>query len=36
MLAQEHVPVWIVGAGGAGLSLSLLPRRQGLLSKGVG
>ena len=28
MVAKEHVPVLIVGAGGAGLSLSLLLRQQ--------
>jgi 2-polyprenyl-6-methoxyphenol hydroxylase-like FAD-dependent oxidoreductase len=32
MMAQEHVPVLIVGAGGAGLSLSLLLRQQGIAS----
>jgi putative polyketide hydroxylase len=30
MLAKERVPVLIVGAGGAGLSLSLLLRQQGI------
>jgi putative polyketide hydroxylase len=30
MVAKEHVPVLIVGAGGAGLSLSLLLRQQGI------
>ena len=30
MSAKERVPVLIVGAGGAGLSLSLLLRQQGL------
>ncbi len=29
-MAQEHVPVLIVGAGGAGLSLSLLLHQQGI------
>jgi putative polyketide hydroxylase len=29
-LAQEHVPVVIVGAGGAGLSLALLLQKQGI------
>jgi putative polyketide hydroxylase len=32
MLAKERVPVLIVGAGGAGLSLSLLLRQQGIAS----
>jgi len=32
MMAQEQVPVLIVGAGGAGLSLSLLLRQQGIRS----
>src|SRR2546428_11069931 len=32
MMAQEHVPVLIVGAGGAGLSMSLLLRQQGIAS----
>ena len=32
MAAQEGVPVLIVGAGGAGLSLSLLLRQQGIMS----
>ena len=32
MLAQEQVPVLIVGAGGAGLSLCLLLRQQGSAS----
>ncbi len=32
MMAQEHVPVLIVGAGGAGLSLSLLLHQQGIAS----
>jgi putative polyketide hydroxylase len=32
MLAEERVPVLIVGAGGAGLSLSLLLRQQGIAS----
>jgi putative polyketide hydroxylase len=32
MGAQERVPVLIVGAGGAGLSLSLLLRQQGIAS----
>jgi putative polyketide hydroxylase len=32
MAAQERVPVLIVGAGGAGLSLSLLLRQQGIAS----
>lgn len=32
MMAQEHIPVMIVGAGGAGLSLSLLLRQQGISS----
>ncbi len=32
MMAQEHVPVLIVGAGGAGLSLSLLLQQQGIAS----
>jgi putative polyketide hydroxylase len=31
-MAQEHIPVLIVGAGGAGLSLSLLLRQQGIAS----
>src|SRR6266704_28535 len=31
-MTQEHIPVLIVGAGGAGLSLSLLLRQQGILS----
>jgi len=31
-MAQEHVPVLIVGAGGAGLSLSLLLQQQGIAS----
>lgn len=29
-MTQEHVPVFIVGAGGAGLTLSLLLRQQGI------
>jgi 2-polyprenyl-6-methoxyphenol hydroxylase-like FAD-dependent oxidoreductase len=32
MIAKEHVPVLIVGAGGAGLSLSLLLQQQGIHS----
>jgi putative polyketide hydroxylase len=32
MMAQEHTPVLIVGAGGAGLSLSLLLHQQGIPS----
>jgi putative polyketide hydroxylase len=32
MMAQEHIPVVIVGAGGAGLSLSLLLQQQGIAS----
>jgi 2-polyprenyl-6-methoxyphenol hydroxylase-like FAD-dependent oxidoreductase len=32
LAAQEGVPVLIVGAGGAGLSLSLLLRQQGIMS----
>jgi putative polyketide hydroxylase len=32
MMTQEHVPVLIVGAGGAGLSLSLLLQQQGIPS----
>src|SRR5437588_878697 len=32
MMAQERIPVLIVGAGGAGLSLSLLLRQQGIPS----
>jgi putative polyketide hydroxylase len=32
MLREERVPVLIVGAGGAGLSLSLLLRQQGIAS----
>ena len=32
MMAQEHIPVLIVGAGGAGLSLSLLLQQQGIAS----
>jgi putative polyketide hydroxylase len=32
MLAQERVPVLIVGAGGAGLSICLLLRQQGIAS----
>jgi putative polyketide hydroxylase len=32
VVAQERVPVLIVGAGGAGLSLSLLLRQQGIAS----
>src|SRR5579864_2764730 len=32
IMAQEHIPVLIVGAGGAGLSLSLLLRQQGIPS----
>jgi putative polyketide hydroxylase len=32
MMTQEHVPVLIVGAGGAGLSLSLLLQQQGIAS----
>jgi len=32
MMAQEHVPVLIVGAGGAGLSLSLMLHQQGIAS----
>src|SRR5579859_6636284 len=32
MATQEHVPVLIVGAGGAGLSLSLLLQQQGIAS----
>jgi 2-polyprenyl-6-methoxyphenol hydroxylase-like FAD-dependent oxidoreductase len=31
-MAQEHAPVFIVGAGGAGLSMSLLLRQQGIAS----
>ena len=31
-MTQEHVPVLIVGAGGAGLSLSLLLQQQGIAS----
>ncbi len=31
-MTQEHVPVLIVGAGGAGLSLSLMLHRQGIAS----
>jgi putative polyketide hydroxylase len=31
-MAQEHIPVLIVGAGGAGLSLSLLLQQQGIAS----
>ncbi len=31
-MTQEHVPVLIVGAGGAGLSMSLLLRQQGIAS----
>jgi 2-polyprenyl-6-methoxyphenol hydroxylase-like FAD-dependent oxidoreductase len=31
-MAQQHVPVLIVGAGGAGLSLSLLLHQQGIVS----
>ena len=31
-MSQEHVPVLIVGAGGAGLSLSLLLHQQGIAS----
>ncbi|MBO0780005.1 MAG: FAD-dependent monooxygenase, partial [Ktedonobacteraceae bacterium] len=31
-MAQEQIPVLIVGAGGAGLSLSLLLRQQGIQS----
>src|SRR6516162_557725 len=31
-MAQTHVPVLIVGAGGAGLSLSLLLHQQGIAS----
>jgi putative polyketide hydroxylase len=31
-MTQEHVPVLIVGAGGAGLSLSLLLLQQGIPS----
>lgn len=30
MMAQQHIPVFIVGAGGAGLSLSLLLQQQGI------
>ncbi len=33
MIAQEHVPVLIVGAGGAGLSLSLLLHQQSIPSR---
>ena len=32
MVSQERVPVLIVGAGGAGLALSLLLRQQGISS----
>src|SRR5579859_7232461 len=32
VMTQEHVPVLIVGAGGAGLSLSLLLHQQGIAS----
>lgn len=32
MMTQEHTPVLIVGAGGAGLSLSLLLQQQGISS----
>lgn len=32
MMTQKHVPVLIVGAGGAGLSLSLLLHQQGIAS----
>src|SRR5581483_3851949 len=32
IMAQEHTPVLIVGAGGAGLSLSLLLHQQGIAS----
>jgi putative polyketide hydroxylase len=32
MMTQEHTPVLIVGAGGAGLSLSLLLHQQGIAS----
>jgi putative polyketide hydroxylase len=32
MMAQEHIPVLIVGAGGAGFSLSLLLQQQGIAS----
>jgi 2-polyprenyl-6-methoxyphenol hydroxylase-like FAD-dependent oxidoreductase len=32
MAAQEHIPVLLVGAGGAGLSLSLLLHQQGISS----
>jgi len=31
-MAQEHVPVLIIGAGGAGLSMSLLLRQHGIAS----
>src|SRR5262245_18492172 len=31
-MTQEHIPVLIVGAGGAGLTLSLLLQRQGIAS----
>jgi len=32
MMTQEHVPILIVGGGGAGLSLSLLLQQQGIAS----
>jgi putative polyketide hydroxylase len=32
MMTQEHTPVLIVGAGGAGLSLSLMLHQQGIAS----
>lgn len=32
IMAQEHTPVLIVGAGGAGLSFSLLLQQQGIAS----
>jgi 2-polyprenyl-6-methoxyphenol hydroxylase-like FAD-dependent oxidoreductase len=32
-MTQEHVPVLIVGAGGAGLTMSLLLQQQGLLRR---
>ena len=31
-MTQEHIPVLISGAGGAGLSLSLLLQQQGIAS----
>src|SRR5262245_25599227 len=31
-MSQEHIPVMIVGAGGAGLTLSLLLQQQGISS----